>query len=83
MYVVSYLSVGATLSLSNPIEFVRIRMQTMQELLKQGRLEKPYQGLSDCCQRVIREEGPRAFWKGNFSSLLKFYPAEALNWTFK
>jgi solute carrier family 25 (mitochondrial adenine nucleotide translocator), member 4/5/6/31 len=78
-----YLSVGATLSLANPIEFVRIRMQTMQELLKQGRLKKPYRNLPDCFERVVKEEGTRAFWKGNCSNLLKFFPAETLNWTMK
>lgn len=79
----NYLYVGVALSLSNPIDFIRIRMQTMQELIHQGRLRQPYSNVVDCCHRVVREEGKRAFWKGNCSNLLKFYPAEVMNWTFK
>lgn len=79
----NYFAIGLALSLSNPIDFVRIRMQTMQELINQGKLTRPYQNSLDCCRRVFREEGKTAFWKGNFSTLLKFYPAEALNWLLK
>jgi solute carrier family 25 (adenine nucleotide translocator) protein 4/5/6/31 len=58
-------------------------MQTMPELIKQGVLSKPYTNVIDCAKRVTIEEGKTAFWKGNISNLLKFYPAEALNWIFK
>jgi len=71
----NYLYVGIALSLSNPIDFIRFRMQTMQELLNQGRLSQPYLNVIDCCRRVVQEEGKTAFWKGNCSNLLKFYPA--------
>jgi len=71
----NYIYVGIALSASNPIDFIRFRMQTMQELLKQGRLSHPYNSTFDCCHRVVKEEGRRAFWKGNCSNLLKFYPA--------
>lgn len=79
----NYFYVGVALSLSNPIDFIRFRMQTMPELLKQGHLIKPYTNVIDCAQRVSKEEGRKAFWKGNTSNLLKFYPAEGLNWTLK
>lgn len=71
------------LSIANPIDFVRFRMQTMPELIKQGRLTRPYSNVLDCFHRVTIEEGKRAFWKGNCSNLLKFYPAEGLNWISK
>lgn len=58
-------------------------MQTMQELIDLGKLSRPYCGIMDCCSRVVKEEGRKAFWKGNCSTLLKFYPSEGLNWTFK
>ena len=79
----NYVYVGLTLSIANPIDFVRFRMQTMQELIKQGRLSRPYSNVVDCFYRVTIQEGKRAFWKGNCSNLLKFYPAEALNWISK
>jgi hypothetical protein len=51
----NYLLVGVALSISNPIDFVRIRMQVMQELIKQGKLGSPYQNSLDCCLRVLKE----------------------------
>lgn len=81
--ILNYLYVGITLSIANPIDFIRFRMQTMQELIKQGRLKTPYNNVIDCFQRVTLEEGKRAFWKGNCSNLLKFYPAQALSWISK
>ena len=32
---------------------------------------------------MIKEEGFRAFWKGNFPNILKCFPTEALNFAFK
>ena len=81
--ILNYLYVGITLSLANPIDFIRIRMQTMQQLIKQGKLKTPYINVLDCFQRVVVQEGKKSFWKGNCSNLLKFYPAEALNWISK
>lgn len=81
--VLNYVYVGLMLSIANPIDFVRFRMQTMQELIKQGRLNRPYSNVVDCFRRVTVEEGRKAFWKGNCSNLLKFYPAEGLNWISK
>lgn len=52
--ILNYLLVGLTLSLSNPIDFVRIRMQVMQELIKQGKLGTPYHSTLDCCLRVLK-----------------------------
>jgi hypothetical protein len=53
--VLNYLQVGVALSLANPIDFVRIRMQTMQELVLQGALHRPYQNSIECCKRVFKE----------------------------
>lgn len=50
----NYLYVGVALSIANPIDFVRFRMQTMQELIRQGRLHKPYTNVVDCFWRVTK-----------------------------
>lgn len=34
-------------------------------------------------KRVLREEGFFAFWKGNLSNLMRFYPSETINFTVK
>lgn len=51
----SFLSaVGAAISmtLTNPFNLVRFRMQTMPDLLIQNQIEYPYKGLTDCFKRV-------------------------------
>jgi solute carrier family 25 (adenine nucleotide translocator) protein 4/5/6/31 len=58
-------------------------MQTMNELIKQKTLNKAYNGIFDCAFRVAKEEGKKAFWKGNASNLIRFYPNESLNFIMK
>ena len=43
------------MSLTNPLNLIRFRMQTMPDLIVQKQLEKPYQGLMDCFKRVYVE----------------------------
>ena len=50
----NYFYVGVALSIANPIDFIRFRMQTMQELIRQGRLHKPYTNVLDCFWRVTK-----------------------------
>jgi len=40
-----------------PLERVKLLMQNQGELLKSGRLEKPYRGIIDCVLRTFRYEG--------------------------
>lgn len=72
-----------SMSLTNPFNLVRFRMQTMPDLIIQKQVEVPYKGSFDCFKRVYLEEGFMAFWKGNGSNLLRFYPAEALTFFLK
>ena len=74
---------GASMTLANPIELVRIRMQTCSELVQMGSLKKSYSGVFDCLQRVQYEEGLRAFWKGNAAKLIRFYCSETINFCSK
>ena len=34
------------------------------EMIKQGRLDKPYTGVLDCTRRVLATEGVYPFWRG-------------------
>lgn len=43
-----------------------------------GHLKTPYNGGLDCARRILKEEGIRAFWKGNLSSLIRLVPSETL-----
>ena len=40
-----------------PIERVKLLVQNQDEMIKQGRLDKPYSGVIDCTTRTLRTEG--------------------------
>ncbi|KAF9326622.1 ADP/ATP carrier protein [Podila minutissima] len=62
-----------------PIERVKLLLQNQDEMLKSGRLTRHYQGIGDCFQRVIKEEGVRALWRGNTANVLRYFPTQAFN----
>lgn len=76
-------SAAVSKTVAGPIELVKLRIQNMDEMVKQGRLEKPYTGIRDCLTRIAREEGIPALWKGNFTNVLRYFPTQALNFAFK
>ncbi|VDQ03290.1 unnamed protein product [Trichobilharzia regenti] len=66
-----------------PIERVKLLVQNQDEMIKQGRLDKPYSGVIDCTVRTFRSEGLLPFWRGNFPNCLRYFPTQALNFAFK
>ena len=52
-------------------------------MIKQGRLDKPYNGVIDCTKRVLTTEGVYPFWRGNLANVLRYFPTQALNFAFK
>jgi len=66
-----------------PIERVKLLLQNQNELLKQGKLERGYGGAKDCVARVFKHEGLLSFWRGNFASVIRYFPQQALNFAFK
>merc|ERR1712133_275766 len=53
------------------------------EIIKQGKLDRPYKGVVDCTQRVLRTEGVYPFWRGNLANVIRYFPTQALNFAFK
>ena len=47
-----------------PIERIKLLVQNQDEMIKQGRLDKPYKGVVDCASRVLKTEGVYPFWRG-------------------
>ena len=47
-----------------PIERVKLLVQNQDEMIKAGRLDKPYNGVIDCTMRTFKNEGelPWAMW---------------------
>jgi len=66
-----------------PIERVKLLIQNQDEMLKSGRLDKPYNGIGDCFSRVIKDEGFGSLWRGNLANVLRYFPTQALNFAFK
>merc|ERR1712135_128388 len=58
-------------------------MGNQDEMIKQGRLDKPYTGVVDCTMRVLKTEGVYPFWRGNLANVLRYFPTQALNFAFK
>jgi len=66
-----------------PIERVKLLIQNQAEMLKVGRLDRPYTGVVDCTRRVIATEGVIPLWRGNLANCLRYFPTQALNFAFK
>merc|ERR1712004_52532 len=74
---------GVSKTAAAPIERVKLLVQNQDEMIKQGRLDKPYNGVLDCTKRVLATEGVYPFWRGNMANVLRYFPTQALNFAFK
>lgn len=66
-----------------PIERVKLLVQNQGEMIKMGRLDRPYDGVFDCTARTFRNEGILPFWRGNMANCIRYFPTQALNFAFK
>lgn len=82
-FMLSGVAAGVSKTAAAPIERVKLLVQNQDEMIKQGRLDKPYKGIIDCTQRVLRTEGVYPFWRGNLANVLRYFPTQALNFAFK
>ncbi|KAA0195753.1 Major ADP/ATP carrier of the mitochondrial inner membrane [Fasciolopsis buskii] len=70
-------------TVSAPIERVKLMIQNQDEMMKQGRLDRPYNGMIDCTVRTFKTEGVLPFWRGNVPNCIRYFPTQALNFAFK
>merc|ERR1712153_237367 len=73
----------ASKTVAAPIERIKLLVQNQAEMIKQGRLDRPYAGIVDCTKRVMATEGIVPFWRGNLANVLRYFPTQALNFAFK
>jgi solute carrier family 25 (adenine nucleotide translocator) protein 4/5/6/31 len=66
-----------------PIERVKLLIQNQVEMIKQGRLDRPYDNIIECTTRTYKAEGFFSFWRGNLANCLRYFPTQALNFAFK
>jgi len=82
-FLLSGAAAGVSKTAAAPIERVKLLVQNQGEMIKQGLLDKPYKGVTDCTMRVLRTEGVYPFWRGNLANVLRYFPTQALNFAFK
>jgi len=82
-FMLAGVAAGVSKTAAAPIERVKLLVQNQDEMIKQGRLDKPYTGVIDCTRRVLATEGVYPFWRGNLANVLRYFPTQALNFAFK
>ncbi|KAH6790844.1 Mitochondrial substrate carrier family protein [Perilla frutescens var. frutescens] len=68
-----------------PIERAKLLLQTQESnmAILAGGPHKRFRGMVDCIVRTVREEGILSLWRGNGSSVIRYYPSVALNFSLK
>ncbi|XWS72442.1 hypothetical protein CRYUN_Cryun02cG0040000 [Craigia yunnanensis] len=75
---------GVVHTIVAPIERAKLLLQTQESnlaIVAGGR--RKFKGMLDCIFRTVREEGVLSLWRGNGSSVLRYYPSVALNFSLK
>merc|ERR1712146_238052 len=67
-----------------PIERVKLIIQTQDANPRIISGEVPrYTGIGNCFTRVAAEQGIGAFWRGNLTNCIRYFPTQAFNFMFK
>jgi len=71
-------------TLTAPIERVKLVIQTQDAnpLIRSGEVKR-YTGIGNCFSRIHAEQGMSAFWRGNFTNCIRYFPTQAFNLSFK
>jgi len=71
-------------TLTAPIERVKLIIQTQDAnpRIRSGEVPR-YTGIVNCFSRVSSEQGFLAFWRGNFTNVIRYFPTQAFNFAFK
>jgi solute carrier family 25 (adenine nucleotide translocator) protein 4/5/6/31 len=71
-------------TLTAPIERIKLVIQTQEANPKIRSGEVPrYTGIMDCGSRIMKEQGAKRFWDGNFTNCIRYFPTQAFNLAFK
>jgi solute carrier family 25 (adenine nucleotide translocator) protein 4/5/6/31 len=83
-FVAGGVSGAVSKTITAPIERVKLIIQTQDANPKIMSGEVPrYTGIMNCFARVSSEQGIGAFWRGNFTNCLRYFPTQAFNLAFK
>merc|ERR1712223_740113 len=71
-------------TITAPIERIKLVVQTQDANPKIRSGEVPrYKGIVDCGSRILKEQGAKRFWDGNFTNCIRYFPTQAFNLAFK
>merc|ERR1712110_858127 len=71
-------------TITAPIERVKLVIQTQDANPKIRSGEVPrYTGIGNCFSRIHSEQGMGAFWRGNGTNIIRYFPTQAFNLAFK
>ena len=65
-----------------PIERVKLLLQTQETITRIKQSGQKYQGIFDCFQRIVKEEGVSSLWRGNTMNVIRYAPNQASNFGF-
>jgi solute carrier family 25 (adenine nucleotide translocator) protein 4/5/6/31 len=82
-FVLSGVAAVTSKTISAPIERIKMVVQNQDEMIRQGRLDRPFKGIIDCTRWIMEKEGFAAFWRSNFTNCIRYFPTQALNFSFK
>jgi solute carrier family 25 (adenine nucleotide translocator) protein 4/5/6/31 len=82
-FILSGFAAVVSKTISAPIERLKMLMQNQDELIRAGKLDKPFRGPVDCTMYIYNQEGFSSFWKSNFTNCVRYFPTQALNFAFK
>ncbi|KAJ7545358.1 hypothetical protein O6H91_09G116700 [Diphasiastrum complanatum] len=75
---------GVAHTIVAPVERAKLLLQTQESnWVITGGKQKRYTGMLDCIYRIARDEGVLSLWRGNGTSVLRYYPSLALNFACK
>ena len=70
-FMLAGVSAGVSKTATAPIERVKLLIQNQDEMIKQGRLDKPYSGVIDCTKRVLEISkltcSTSSFWENHIN----------------
>ena len=87
-FIISFLAGGVSGTIAKtctaPIERVKLLIQTQDAnpRIINGEVVR-YDGIIDCFKRVSTEQGITAFWRGNLTNAIRYFPTQAFNFAFK
>merc|ERR1711933_452034 len=59
-----------------------IQTQDANPKIRSGEVPR-YTGIMDCGARIMKEQGAKRFWDGNFTNCIRYFPTQAFNLAFK